>query len=252
MIRQAFSRGFSALPQAGPMLRVAGVYGALAIATRLLTPPPGAPVLVGLTFVLASLVLLPVNAMCAIGMLSVGVGVIRGTPDAERLVWRCLTKLPQFIVIGMVGFIALTIAAVPLVLAVRLLGAPGAVVACLGGLGLIYVLLVCSQFSFLIVDERAEWFEAMVESAAITRGHRFTLAAFLLCGAVPLGFVGSLPRLAARVHLVGESWTLPLAIGATIIGTGLAVVWTLVTAAFYDDLLARQRAQVDDALPDPA
>jgi hypothetical protein len=253
MVAQAFSRGFAALKHPEPLVRVSAVLLALDVANVWMRPPAGPTALAGLAglkLLLPGIFLAFVQYLVMLGLTNVAIGAVRDEAGAEGRAWDAITKLPQFVVIGVFGFIAIVIASIPLGALVVLAGRIGIGIACVIGVGVLYAILTLSQYSFLILDGRAEWLDSLTESAALTKGHRAAVLLLFIVGLTPVMVVGSLARILSRLHVLSPVPSQPVAIVLALVSTVVSIVWILVAAAFYDELLAeRDRAQSMELSP---
>ena len=179
---------------------------------------PFAPLIVMADFLLGGAIKLAI-AWAGLALLPLAIGLMRG--ESATFTSR-LVPFGVFLRLVLVGGVAGLVGLVGLVLLI----VPG-----------IYVAIVWSQISALMVDGRADFFDAIEASQDLTRGSRgavFVVEAavlLLLLAPVLIGFTLGLP-----LHLQDWSWTATVAMALVMTPLG-AFNWA-VTAALYLELVA--------------
>ncbi|MGH9411983.1 MAG: hypothetical protein ACRD1V_21310 [Vicinamibacterales bacterium] len=244
MIGRALTSAFQGLSRPGPLLGIAlaaaitGALGALVSATR------------SLPVDLLRLGLAILGWYLYLGLLAVALSLVRGEPDARSRWAVTARKFLQFFLVGMGGVVALFLAFVLSAAVIAVNRAAGTVFMVALGLLALYLAIVFSQYSLLIIDRDLDAMEAIALSADLTKGHRLALLGLFATVVVVVMLLAlGVNRVEQAAGLIGPATAAGRAITA-ILQAAAAACFACVNAAVYLELDRDLQKRLGDVEPD--
>ncbi|HEY3886088.1 MAG TPA: hypothetical protein VGL62_12810, partial [Vicinamibacterales bacterium] len=244
MIGRALTAAFQGLSRPGPLVGIALAAAVTGALTALLSTTPSLPVHL-LRFGLSLL-----GWYLYLGLQAVALALVRGERDARSQWALTARKFLQFFLVGMGGAVMLFLAFV-LSAAVLAVNRAGGTVFMVGlGILALYLAVVFSQYSLLIIDRDLDALDAIALSADLTKEHRLELLGlFAATIVVILLFAFGVNHAEQAAGFLGPATVAGRAITAAL-QAAAAACFACVNAAVYLELDRDLQKRLGDVEPD--